>query len=378
MQAIKRFITEKKIADILFWAAYFIELAIVLWDKSAFTVLYEGRLFRITFALCILKILCTKYNYREVIVMVILGAIGFISYRSTGRNEMLRIVAFVMATKNIDIKKLFKVTLYVTAIGTVVMMLLAAMGVLGTNYMEADFRGVGIERRYCFGMGHPNAFYCMLLCIFMLWLYVYWEKIRIYQLIIAEIIGVVFFLATDSRTGFIVYTGGFLTVLIIKIFPKLEKSTLVYVATLIMTIAYAFISVFVNVTYSKYEDMYCKIDKVFTSRISATGWYGQYYKWGLFSHAENLEYFDMGYSRLFYWYGWIPALLCIVAVLLLIVYCYRKRDIAACIMILLIATYTLIEAHFVSDYLGRNYLIFLLGSCFGSAFFLERNSSVNE
>ena len=378
MEQIKESIEKYKIDKMIFCLAYGIELIMVMIDKSALINPFEGRLFQIAFALCLLKILMTKYNYRECLLMLVLGIIGFISYKASGRNDMIRIVAFVMAAKDIDIKKLFKVTLIVTAASVLLLMLLSATGVLGVNYVEADFRTTylaesSVEKRYCYGLGHPNSFYCMLLCILLLALYVCWEKLRVYTLLIAEAVGVFFYITTGSRTGFIVYTLAILVTLMLKVFPNLEKGRLLYIISGLTVIMLTVFSVISNATLHKlWEKVYVKLDRIFTSRFTAAGVYGNISEWRLFSKPDNIEYFDMGYSRLFYWYGWIPAILCIAAVVLLIYCCYKKKDAKACLVIFMLAVYTMFEAHIVSDYIARNYIVFILGAYWTQAFFVDK------
>jgi hypothetical protein len=295
---------------------------------------------------------------------------------------MIRIVAFVMAAKDIDVKRLFKVTLVVTATSVILLMILSAAGILGVNYIEADFRTThaairSVEKRYCYGLGHPNSFYCMLLCILLLALYVYWEKLRIYTLLIAEAVGLFFFITTGSRTGFIVYTLAIASALLLKVLPSLEKGRIIYIIIGLTVFVLTALSVISNATLHKlWGAVYVKLDQIFTSRFTAAGVYGNISEWRLFSKPDNIEYFDMGYSRLFYWYGWIPAILCIIAVLLLIYCCYKKKDAKACLMIFMLAVYTMFEAHIVSDYIARNYIVFILGAYWTEAFFVEKGKEM--
>ena len=372
MEKIKESIDKYKIDKMVFCLAYGIELIMVMIDKSALINPFEGRLFQITFVLCLIKILMTKYNYRECLLMLVLGIIGFISYKATGRNEMIRIVAFIMAAKDIDVKRLFKVTFIVTAASVLLLMLLSAAGVLGVNYVEADFRSTGVDRRYCYGLGHPNAFYCMLLCILLLAVYVFWDRIRIYTLIIAEAVGVFFLITTESRTGFLIYTFAVVAALFVKIWPAAGEKLFFYLLTEISIILMVVFSIITNITYYRYAaQIYDRLDRIITGRFFDAGINGNVATWSLFSGPDNVSYFDMGYSRLFYWYGWIPAILCIAAVLLLIHECYRKRDIEACIVILFLSLYTLFEAHIVSVYIARNYIVFILGAYWTRAFFVD-------
>ena len=69
----------------------------------------------------------------------------------------------------------------------------------------------------------------------------------------------------------------------------------------------------------------------------------------------------MGWIRLFYWYGIIPACIFIAVLLVMMLYCYRKKQYLAIMLIASFALYTVIEAHAVSVYLARNYVFFLIG-----------------
>ena len=84
--------------------------------------------------------------------------------------------------------------------------------------------------------------------------------------------------------------------------------------------------------------------------------------WRLFSRPENIKYFDMGYVRLFYWYGIIPGALYVLLYAMLMWQCYKKKNYMGFMMVLSFALYTMLEAHFISVYLGRNYALFLLGA----------------
>ena len=103
---IKTALKRENIPLLFFYIAYAIELAILLIDKSAYVNPIEGRLFQLTFVLCTLKVVMTKYTNKEWALMVAFLALGAVSYFSTERNEIVRIVMFVAASKGIDIKKL--------------------------------------------------------------------------------------------------------------------------------------------------------------------------------------------------------------------------------------------------------------------------------
>ena len=111
--------------------------------------------------------------------------------------------------------------------------------------------------------------------------------------------------------------------------------------------------------------MWALIDRMLTGRISSLvetdGQAGVMSTWRLFSTEGTEYYFDMGWIRLFYWYGIIPAGITVFVLVLLLLYFIREKKYAEITVIASAALYTVVEAHLVSVYIGRNYILFLAG-----------------
>ena len=75
-----------------FALALWIELTIVILEKSEYIIQQEGWWFRITFLLFGLSLITTKRDLKQWIWFGIFAVIGFISYKSTGRNEFLEAI----------------------------------------------------------------------------------------------------------------------------------------------------------------------------------------------------------------------------------------------------------------------------------------------
>lgn len=75
----------------------------------------------------------------------------------------------------------------------------------------------------------------------------------------------------------------------------------------------------------------------------------------------NDHYFDMGLVRVFYWYGIVPGIVFVASNIWLIWRFYKNRDGMGLVMLAVLSVYTVVEAHLVSVYIGRNYLLFLTG-----------------
>lgn len=371
----KMFIEEKinKIGIAFFYSSVMLEVLIVIIDKSNYTNPIEGQLFRITFLLAAVKILCTKYTRKEWIAMILFGLLGFLSYRVTERNEILRIVVFIAACKGIDMKKMLKFVFYITLAGCALLIFLSISGIYGRLSLEADFGRGYIQTRYCLGIGHPNALHCMFMMLMLLGLYLYNDRMRWYYYIILCVLNYGLFVLTDSNTGVLMTFCTILGAVIIRYFKGLREKSWVYIAGIIVFLACVIFSVLAAEpkftrpkNYALGNSFIAEIESHLNGRITnlyydSVNSEGTTATWSLFSRPENNYYFDMGFVRVFYWYGVIPGMIYIILNVMLLWQGYRKKDGMLVVLMSVLAVYTIVEAHIISVYIGRNYILFLMG-----------------
>ena len=190
-----------KIAYSCFYIGVIIEVLMVLVDKSVLINPIEGRLFQLTFLLFLIKVCLTRYSRKEYLVIAMFLVLGAISYFVTGRNEIVRVVMFIAACKNIDMKKCLKMVFYLTLSGCLLIMLLSVFGIGGDMALTQEYGRGSVETRYVLGMGHPNALQCMVWALTVLFLYLYGEKMKWYGYPVVLGINIFFFLLTDSKTS---------------------------------------------------------------------------------------------------------------------------------------------------------------------------------
>lgn len=367
----------EKIAYGSFYLGVIIEVLMVIIDKSALINPVEGRLFQLTFLLFLIKTCLTRYDKKEYAVIAAFLALGAISYFVTGRNDIVRIVMFLAACKNVDMQKCLKLVFYMTLTGCLLIMFLSFFGVGGGLALTQDYGRGSVETRYTLGMGHPNALQCMVFALTVLALYLYGEKWKWYGYAAALAVNTGFFFLTDSKTSFLVavfaifYTGmyQFIQRKIIKIICNVVGKLLV-TGSIVFSIFISWTAHYVyeydwEIDTSSKAAFFKKLDSILTGRVrsltSSVRWEGTIRTWKLFSEPANNYYFDMGWIRLFYWYGIIPACVFIISLLVLMWYCVKKEDYRACIMIVSLSVYAVMEAHTVSIYIARNYVLFLIG-----------------
>lgn len=368
-----------KIGNLCFWIALVIESVIVMIDKSAYINPWEGKLFRLTFVLFCIKVITTQYSKKEWIAIAIAGILVSISYLVNDKDEVVRAAVFVISCKNIDVKKILKVVLGITLAGSVIMFVLAASGTFGAMTMTANF-GRGpfpgiVETRYCFGMGHPNAFQCMMYMMTVLCLYIYIERMKWYHFVLLFLINVITYHYTDSNTAMLVIGATIIGAAIMKYVPILKNLKWIYWLSAAFVLALVIFSAVGSYTGRETQFMY-GLDQVLNGRFQYAHAIenARVENWTLFSNRLNTEFFDQGFIRLFYWYGIIPGIMYVLANLYLIYQSYQKRDYMLLIIVVGFSLFSMMEAHLVSVYILRNYLFILLGSYWYQPF--ERKEKV--
>lgn len=368
---------KSNIRNICFYLGLLIEIGIVLVDKSTFLNPYEGKLFRVTFLLFGMALLLTHYTWKEWLTIGAFGVLGVISYLVTGRNEIIRIVVFVAACKQMDMKQVMKVLFWTTLAGCLVIVAASGLGIFGEVSVTQQYDTGTADTRYTFGMGHPNALYCMAWALMLLGMYVYQDKMKWYSYGLLALGSFGLFFLTMTSTGILIALFSLVAAALFQYLPKLRESKVVKVLAMCGYAGCILVSVlgaanakrvyeyYWSRDFSAKAEFYVWIDKLLTGRLltiaSTQTQEGTLQTWRLFSTPQSNYYFDLGWVRLFYWYGIIPAVICVVVLFILLHFCLKKKDYMAVVMILSITIYTVVEAHFISIYLARNYLLFLVG-----------------
>ena len=193
-------------------------------------------------------------------------------------------------------------------------------------------------------------------------LYLYAERMKLWHFLAVGLTGFVFYLFTDSNTGLIVLSAAVAGVMLMKYSRAVRESRMTYLLAALLFAALVVFSAYGSHTGRDTPVMY-QIDRVFNGRFQYANIYeaARVENWHLFGAAANEAYFDQGFIRLFYWYGIVPAAVYLLANLYLIWQSYQKKDYSLCVIVTAYAVFSMMEAHLVSIYLLRNYLLLWLG-----------------
>ncbi|MDE6052451.1 MAG: hypothetical protein K2G55_01535 [Lachnospiraceae bacterium] len=216
------------------------------------------------------------------------------------------------------------------------------------------------------GMGHPNALHCMIWMLVVLGVYSYAEVLKWYLFAVFMAMDFVLFFLTDSKTGVIVWVFFVALAFVMRYSKKCRENKSIYILGTVIVlgcVVFAMIGSHVENTYFTPDSLMHKLDKVLNGRYQSC--YAveaaRLENWKLFAAPENTEYFDAGFVRLFYWYGIIPGIIYIGMNVYLLYQSYREKDYVLFTMLVAFSIYNLMEAHFISVYILRNYLLVLMG-----------------
>ncbi|MBE5828296.1 MAG: hypothetical protein E7305_02410 [Butyrivibrio sp.] len=366
----------KKYSQILFYVALSIELFLMILEKSEILFEYESYVFRVTFLLTFLAVIIMKHDRKQWVVIAVIWCFTTLCYRLSGKNDLLRIATFMMATRDIDLKKAMKYSFFVSIAGFLVIAALALFGFLGDVVLIADYgRGIADESRLVLGFGHPNTLLGCVYVLVLMWLWIYGENASLIKYGLVIILSILFSLLTRSRTGILMLFMTLAIALILRITKNLKSYKLPYIISFMVTPVFC-------MTTAVFAGL-CAEGEYTTGGIGIPVWVWRmdvalnyrisnlYYSvpehggiasnWKLFAGRGADGYFDMGWVRLFYWYGIVPTVLIAVAVALVIYVCYKKKDIWSVLITLSVSVYTIIEATFVSRYIGRAFYLLIAG-----------------
>ena len=381
-----KFLTDenrKKIVDVLFYVALTIELVLMIVEKSEITFSYESYVFRVTFLLTFLAVLVMKHDKKEWIAIALLLAFTGLCYYLSGKNDLLRLATFLMAARDIDLKKAMKYSFYVCAVGFLIIVVLACAGIMGDITLTYDYgRDAGLETRYVFGFGHPNTLFSSVYALFIMWIWIYGRKAGIIPYAAVSVATVFVSVIAKTRTGLAVVVVTIVVAALFRIFPKLGELKVMYILETLVSPIFCVVSAIVAAAASDYQylgpghtpgNLYWKIDIALNFRMSnlyyeTTDRGGTLSRWKLFAGHGSESYFDMGWVRLFYWYGIIPTALIVIAIFAVIYICYKKKDIWTMVLIFSLSVYTIVEATFVTRYFGRDFFLLIAGVYLGYYF----------
>ena len=357
-----------EIGRIFFWIGLFCEIIIFLLDRADWYNPYQSMMFRVTFVFFVIKCACTKYKPKEWIFIILCAAFCLLAYSISIKDEIIRAMVFIIAMKDIDVKRTLKLNYHVTLVGVVLLGLLSIFGIMGSVVSPFGYAGKSDILMFSFGLGSSNTFAIQIWLLVALAVYVYHDRLNYISYALLLGLGACVYLLTHCRIALMMICFTVIADFMFKRFPALKTKLWVYVCGIIVTLMCVAFSVYaaaISGWWTEQTPIQVLLNKLTTGRIMSIYPFenggGVLSNWRLFSAPDFDRYFDMGIVRLFWWYGIIPGSLAILAIIILYLYQYKKGDHKGFIMTLSVVMFTVLEAHFISPFIARAYVLFLMG-----------------
>lgn len=359
-----------------FYAAFILILFVDYVGATSASVIYSGRMFQLAAILLMGKVLITKYSKKEWIILALLLITGALSFYHVHKYFAWLLFLLIFASKDIPLKKTISVYLIFVGACIVITACAACFGICGDIAVTENFRGLGMETRYCFGFSHPNTCHIIYLQFILVLLWYFWEKVKWFHILAVALANGILFLFTDSRTNVILGTGILGIMLVGKLWTKLQKAVWVYGLGIIALVSSLTLSFWTAIQDPNNKSALLNfIDKIWTGRIYWGSYWANFYveytednrpiaipreRIPLFSHRDRQILIDMGFIKLFYNYGIILFAIVIVLVVIKLYRNARKRDFAELLLIIVGIVWMFGESFSFGEFFTRNILFILM------------------
>lgn len=250
-----------------------------------------------------LKYASDKYTKKEFAVIFLMLFLGLINLFITKRTTMFLTCLCLAGMKNIDINKLFKGMLKIRLVTFISLVGLSLSGFINNNAIEM-WRINGYVTRYSLGFGHPNTLHLSLFILISLYIYTYYNKIKLKNIIILTLANIFIGIYSKSLTGIIAVTILLLITYISKLNFKIVKRLILSIPKYI----YIFLLLFSFATALLYPKLpiISDLNLILNGRIAYSAYYLNRYGFSLLGNNIILDtnaIFDNGYLYLYTQFG---------------------------------------------------------------------------
>ena len=343
-----------------------IQEAVVLFAIACLTISYFGGYYlwittighhstllrEIAVVLLTLKLVTTRYNKKEFAIVTALLLLAVANFKVSGNTRAMYNILMLCALKNVELKKVFQISLASVVFIVVVMATLALTGVTGTVSVTENFgRGDAIseiETRFYMGYIHPNTWAQAMFAMMTMLVAVFYKRIDWKGILLVFTINYMVYRLAVSRTCFI---AGMVLVVLLFLGRYAKRF---YDFLLIRIGIIGGVTALWAIIFTVHVDVVNNIKwqivdwKLFTGRIRQAQAYYQLFGTSFFGRnipdqLENGYILDMGYMRMLLENGVIIFALMYLSVIALLIYAMKKRRNDIIIITICICLYGIYE-----------------------------------
>lgn len=258
------------------------------------------------------------YKKKEAIVATALLTVGMLSVLGSRDFGLMEFFVIMLAMKGQNHKKNLSVFFLVKCLALLLTPLLWKIGILETMYYKDDIVGY----YNTFGFCHRNVLGANVAVVCIVWFYIRYRVIKVYDVIAWTVIAIFTYMAADSLTSVLIM----LITISVSIMFRIKQEKIVhwtYIKWIFIGcfILFFLISIIGTLFYSKDSTIWKMIDNIFTKRFYFSNYCFE--KYGLSLFGQNIDFvssiqaqnsesakliLDNSYMRAILYYGLIPGL----------------------------------------------------------------------
>ena len=172
-------------------------------------------------------------NYKIIFLFaMVMGVISIVTYTSN-YSPLLAWGLMIFAVRDIECDFIVSVYFKTFIVLGILIPLMAVTGLISNTVMDT----VGITgKRYAYGFTHPNVLGAVLLVIVICWCYLHWKSIKLYHIVIINLLSYGMMQITDSSSSFICIAFISVIALLERWFDKKSKLNVWYFGIIVLLI----------------------------------------------------------------------------------------------------------------------------------------------
>lgn len=323
-------------------------------------------LYRTVFALGLpflfLCIAGTKYEKRELILMVGVVALTAVAFFNNGNRSLILACMAVFGCKAIDVPYILRYSFRVMLVGILGTVMLSAFGILPNIAHSLPKEDSIYYTIYSYGFDTPNNLYFHLVILVLLFVVLYEEKMNY---VTGSVITLVMYAAYKilfCRTGWACYLVFVFLYIIYRVTNKRTIRGAYMKCLTLLPIVLALLNWGCIYAYSSDSVFTMRLDNILNHRISLASIAFEKYGVSLFG-SVNAEQLDMLYATMLLDYGIILSLVCVCVYVRTMRRLIRYEKDMAVIAMAIVSVYSFMEVNAINP-MWNPFLLYISGMIF--------------
>lgn len=245
--------------------------------------------------LFLVKIVTLKMSIIQLLSICIIGLIFLIAAINSGDIVLLLSFLLIVASKNVNDRKVFEIVLKVHIVIIPILISLALLGTIENVMISRAALGIS---RLALGFTHPNGLGAQLVLVCMCWVILRWEKLKFIDYLLISLIGIFILVIADSRTSTFVIMLLILLSVILKLLARVGKEKILYTVMWCICLLVPILSIYFITQYDPSNNTHLFLDFMFSRRLQFSNRLYDVYGFSFIGRDTPLLSGDYGIRRI--------------------------------------------------------------------------------